>query len=63
MEATKIYGALEFNQSQQRKQYAEFNTQKRIEAQKNGDKDGKVLYKLMDNAVYRKTKENVRNEN
>ena len=26
--------------------------QKRIEANKNGDKDGKALFKLMDNAVY-----------
>ena len=28
---------------------------KRIEAEKNGDKDGKALYKLMNNAVYTKT--------
>ena len=34
---------------------------KRIEAEKNGDKDGKALYKLMKNAVYRKTMENLRN--
>ena len=44
----------EFNQSQWLKQYVEFNTQKRIEAEKNGDKDGKALYKLMNNAVYGK---------
>ena len=31
------------------------NTQKRIEAQKNGDKHGKALYKLMNNAVYKKS--------
>ena len=37
------------------------NTQKRIEAEKNGDKDGKVLYKLMTNVVNGKTAENVRN--
>ena len=43
------------------KPYVEFNTQKRIEAEKNGDKDGKTLYKLMSNAVYSKTMENVRN--
>ena len=30
------------------------NTLKRIEAEKNGGKDEKALYKLMDNAVYGK---------
>ena len=49
------------NQSQWLKQYVEFKIQKRIEAEKNGDKDGKAVYKLMNNAVYRKTKENLRN--
>ena len=28
---------------------------KRIEAEKNSDKDGKTLYKLINNAVYEKT--------
>ena len=37
------------------------NTQKRIEAKKNGDKDGKALYKLMNNAVCSKTVENLKN--
>ena len=57
----KIHRVLEFNQSQCLKQYVEFNTQKRIEAEKNGSKDGKALYKLMNNAVYGKTMENLRN--
>ena len=48
---------LEFNQSQWLKPYIEFNTQRRIEAEKNGDKDGK----LMKNAVYGKRIENLRN--
>ena len=43
------------------KPYIEFNTQKRIEAQKNSDKDGKALYKLMNNAVYGKSMDNLRN--
>ena len=36
------------------KKYVEFNIQKRIEAEKNGGKDGKALYKLIKNAVYGK---------
>ena len=61
MKLKKIHRILEFNQSECLKQYVEFNTQKRIETEKNSDKDGKALYKLMNNAVYRKTMENLRN--
>ena len=57
----KIHRILEFNQSLWLKPYIEFNTQKRIEAEKNNDKDGKALYRLMDNAIYGKTMENLRN--
>ena len=57
----KIHRILEFNRSQWLKPYVEFNKLKRIEAEKNGDKDGKALYKLMNNAVYGKTIENLRN--
>ena len=56
-----IHHVLEFNQSQWLKQYVEFNTKKRIEARKNGYKDKKALCKLMNNAVYGKTMENLRN--
>ena len=34
---------------------------KRIEAENNGDKDEKTLYKLMNNFLYGKTMENLRN--
>ena len=43
------------------KQYVEFNTQKRIETEKNGEKDGKALYKLINNAGRRKAMEKLRN--
>ena len=42
---------LEFNQSQLLKQYVEFNTQKRIEAEKNGDREREAFDKLM-NKLY-----------
>ena len=60
----KVHGVLEFNQSQWLKLYVKFNTQKRIYAKKkkkNSGKDGKALYKLMNNAVYGKTMDNLRN--
>ena len=57
----KIHRVLEFNQSQWLKPYVKFNTKEKIEAEKNDDKDGKVLYKLMNNAVYGKAMKNLRN--
>ena len=56
-----MHRVIEFNQSQRLKQNVEFNTQKRIEAEKNGDKDVKALYKLMNNTAYGKAMENLRN--
>ena len=56
-----IHPALEFNQSQWLKPYTNFNIQKRIQAEKNNDKDGKALYKLMNNAIYGKKVENLKN--
>ena len=58
---TKIHRVLEFNQSQYLKPYIEFNTKKRIEAEKNNDKDGKTLYKLMDKDIYGKAMNKLRN--
>ena len=44
------------------KPHAEFNTQKRIEAEKIGGKDGKTWHKLSNSAVFGKTIENWRNK-
>ena len=59
IETKKVHGILEFNQLQWLKPYIEFNTQKGIEAEKSNDKDGKALYKLMNNAIYGKSMENL----
>ena len=40
----------------------ELNTQKIIEAEKNRDKDEKLFYRLMDNAIYGKAKEGLKNK-
>ena len=58
LKVKRLHRILEFNQSQWLKKYIAFNTKKRIEGEKYGDKDGKALYKLMNNAIYRKTMEN-----
>ena len=44
LQLRKVHRVLEFNQSQWLKPYVEFNTQKRIKAEKNSDKNGKALY-------------------
>ena len=56
----KIIRVLKLNQSQWLKPYIEFNTKKRIEAEKNGDKDEKALCKVMNNAIYGEAKEKLR---
>ena len=60
LKLTKIHRVLEIYQSQWLKPYIEFNIQKRIEEEKNND-EGKALYKLMNNATYGKTMENLGN--
>ena len=56
----KTHSILELNQSQWLKPYIEFNTQKRLEAEKNNDKDAKTLHKLLNNTIYGKTMENLK---
>ena len=57
----KIHCVLEFSQCQWLKQYVEFNTQKKNRSRKNGDKYGKALFQLMNNAACGKAMENLRN--
>ena len=57
-----MYCVLELNQLHKLKSYIEFNAKIRIEAEKNGDKDGKAMYKLMENTVYGKTMGKLKNK-
>ena len=56
-----IQQKLEYSKRQCLKPYIEFNIWKRKEAKAKGDKFGDVFFKLMNNAFYGKTIENVYN--
>ena len=61
LEYITIKQKLEHSKSEWLKPYIEFNIQKRKEAKAKGDKIGDVFFKLMNNAFYGKTIENVYN--
>ena len=61
LEDITIKQKVEYSKSEWLKPYIEFNIQKRKEAKAKGDKFGDLFFKLMNNAFYGKTIENVYN--
>ena len=60
MQIKKIHRVMQFEQSCWMKPYIDLNTDKKKEATMRGDKAGKDLFKLFNNAVFGKTMENLR---
>ena len=58
---TKIHRKLVYKKTRWLKNYIQFNIEKRKIAKRNKDDFGNVFFKLMNNAFYGKTLENVRN--
>ena len=58
MKANKVHSVISFKQNKWLEKYIDFNTQKRNQAVSDFEKD---FYKLLNNAFYGKTMENVRN--
>ena len=57
MKLTKIHRILEFKQSELKKKHIDFNTEKRMNATNDFEKD---FFKLMINSAYGKAMENIR---
>ena len=60
MKVTHVHRVIQFEQAPYMKAYIDLNTELRKEAVRNGDKVGKDLFKLFNNAIFGKTCENIR---